>query len=155
MDIIEDLIAYPYRFWLIFGGLLLAAELLGTYGYLLWSGISAIIIGVVTWLVPMDWSWQWVNFAILTLITAVIWWYWLKTRTVSEHSHLNQPNQLLIGQKMVLTEPIVHGIGRINLADGSWRVQCTEDLPAGTEIRITAVESITLIVKPVHSSKHQ
>ncbi|MBK5072344.1 NfeD family protein [Budviciaceae bacterium CWB-B4] len=146
---IQDMAAYPYRFWLIFGGLLLAAELLGTYGYLLWSGVSAIIIGAVTWIVPMDWSWQWVNFAILTMVTAIIWWYWLKTRTVSENQHLNQPDKLLIGRKMVLSSPIINGAGRINLADGSWPVRCSEDLPQGTEIRIVAVESITLIVEAI------
>lgn len=153
MDIIQDLLAYPYRFWLILGGLLLAAELLGTYGYLLWSGVSAIIIGFITWLVPMDWLWQWVSFAFLTLITAVLWWYWLKNRTVSENQTLNQPDKLLIGRRMVLTEPIINGAGRINLADGSWRVQCDKDLPAGTEIRIIAVESITLIVEPVETEQ--
>ncbi|AWH89983.1 NfeD family protein [Limnobaculum parvum] len=145
----QDIMAYPYRFWLILGGLLLAAELLGTYGYLLWSGVSAIIIGAVTWLVPMDWNWQWVNFAILTMVTAIIWWYWLKTRIVSEKHHLNQPNKLLIGKEMVLSAPIVNGAGRINLADGSWPIRCSEDLPQGTKVRIVAVESITLIVEAV------
>ncbi|MDR0807005.1 MAG: NfeD family protein [Enterobacteriaceae bacterium] len=152
MDFVEYLIANPYRFWLILGGLLLAAELLGTCGYLLWSGVSAIIVGAVTWLIPMDWHWQWVNFAILTLITAILWWYWLKNRTVTENQNLNQPNNLLMGKTFILSEPIVNGIGRINLADGSWRVQCEEDLPAGAKIRIIAVESITLIVEAVHQA---
>ena len=31
--------------WLAFGLLLLAAELLGTAGYFLWLGISAILVG--------------------------------------------------------------------------------------------------------------
>lgn len=152
MEIFDDLLTQPYQFWLIFGGVLLAAELLGTYGYLLWSGVSAIIIGAITWLVPMSWGWQWVSFAILTLMVAVLWWYWLKSRAQGEIQHINQPDRLLIGKRMTLTEPIIHGVGRIILADGSWRIQCSQDLPTGTEITIVAVESITLIVEPINSS---
>ena len=35
-----ELIAHPHWFWLTLGGLLLAAEMLGTSGYLLWSGVA-------------------------------------------------------------------------------------------------------------------
>lgn len=151
MTFIEDLLTTPYHFWLILGGLLLAAELLGTYGYLLWSGVSAIAIGFITWLIPMSWGWQWVCFSVLTMVIAVLWWYWLKSRTLTETQHINQPNKLLIGKKFTLAEPIVHGVGRMIIADGSWRIQCSQDLPIGTEIKIVAVESITLIVEPVNT----
>ena len=152
MKLFEDLLTNPYHFWLILGGVLLAAELLGTYGYLLWSGVSAIIIGVITWLIPMSWGWQWACFSVLTMIIAILWWYWLKSRTKSETQHINEPNKLLIGRKFTLAEPIIHGVGRINIADGSWRIQCSQDLPIGAEITIVAVESITLIVEPVNNS---
>lgn len=35
---IELIVAHPHAFWLSLGGLLLAAEMLGGNGYLLWSG---------------------------------------------------------------------------------------------------------------------
>ncbi|KAA1337056.1 NfeD family protein, partial [Escherichia coli] len=38
---IEQIAAQPAWFWLCFGGLLLIAELLGTGGYLLWTGTAA------------------------------------------------------------------------------------------------------------------
>ncbi|WP_425482137.1 NfeD family protein [Budvicia diplopodorum] len=147
----EDLIVNPYHFWLILGGLLLAAELIGAYGYLLWSGVSAIIIGAISWLIPMSWGWQWAGFSALTMVVAILWWYWLKSRAKSETRPINEPNRLLIGKKLTLAEPIVHGVGRIVIADGSWRIQCSQDLPAGAEIRIVAVESITLIVEPTNA----
>ncbi|MDU1458473.1 MAG: NfeD family protein, partial [Klebsiella sp.] len=34
------ILAHPHIFWLSLGGLLLAAEMLGGNGYLLWSGIA-------------------------------------------------------------------------------------------------------------------
>ena len=50
---IELIVAHPHAFWLSLGGLLLAAEMLGTSGYLLWSGMAAVLVGLLVWLVPM------------------------------------------------------------------------------------------------------
>lgn len=55
---IELIVAHPHAFWLSLGGLLLAAEMLGGNGYLLWSGVAAVITGLVVWLLPLDWAWQ-------------------------------------------------------------------------------------------------
>lgn len=42
---IELIVAHPHAFWLSTRGLLLAAEMLGN-GYLLWSGVAAVITGL-------------------------------------------------------------------------------------------------------------
>lgn len=55
---IAMILVHPHIFWLSLGGLLLAAEMLGGNGYLLWSGVAAVITGLVVWLVPLDWAWQ-------------------------------------------------------------------------------------------------
>ena len=43
----ELMVVHPHIFWLSLGGLLLAAEMLGGNGYLLWSGVAAVITGLV------------------------------------------------------------------------------------------------------------
>ncbi|BFO08708.1 hypothetical protein GGER_12180 [Serratia rubidaea] len=49
----------PHWIWLSLGGLLLIAEMLGTGGYLLWSGVAAAIVGTLVWLFPgIGWEWQ-------------------------------------------------------------------------------------------------
>ncbi|STJ17217.1 nodulation efficiency family protein [Escherichia coli] len=82
----ELMVVHPHIFWLSLGGLLLAAEMLGGNGYLLWSGVAAVITGLVVWLVPLGWEWQGVMFAILTLLAAWLWWKWL-SRRVREQKH--------------------------------------------------------------------
>ena len=52
----ELMVVHPHIFWLSLGGLLLAAEMLGGNGYLLWSGVAAVITGLVVWLVPLGWD---------------------------------------------------------------------------------------------------
>ena len=71
---IEMIAGYPHIFWLSLGGLLLAAEMLGGNGYLLWSGVAAVITGILVWLLPVGWEWQGVIFAVLTLLSAWLWY---------------------------------------------------------------------------------
>lgn len=143
----------PHSFWLSLGGLLLAAELLGAGGYLLWSGISALLVGLISWVAPLSWEWLCALFAVLTILTAVLWWYWLRRRNQQPESrpeeNLNQRNRQLIGRRATLQTPIENGYGRVQLGDGSWRVQCERDLPAGTQVEITDVQGVTLIVRPL------
>lgn len=136
-------------FWLSLGGLLLAAEMLGAGGYLLWSGIAALLTGILAWLLPLDWTWQCIAFAVLTVAAALLWWQWLRRRIEKQPPPvLNQRGQQLIGLHTTLTEPLVNGFGRVNIGDSSWRVQAEQDLPVGTVVEIIAVEGITLRVRP-------
>ena len=57
------LFTHAHIFWLTLGGLLLAAEMLGASGYLLWSGVAAVLTGLLVWIVPLGWEWQGVCFA--------------------------------------------------------------------------------------------
>lgn len=138
-------------FWLSLGGLLLAAEMLGAAGYLLWSGVAALLTGILAWLLPLDWAWQCIAFAVLTVIAALLWWQWLRRRLEKQPSPmLNQRGQQLIGLHTTLSEPLVNGFGRVNIGDSSWRVQAEQDLPAGTVVEIIAVEGVTLQVRLYH-----
>ncbi|MFJ5330465.1 NfeD family protein [Pectobacterium versatile] len=136
-------------FWLSLGGLLLAAEMLGASGYMLWSGLSAVLVGLLTWVMPLGWPLQGTIFAILTIVTALLWWYWLRKRTLSRpQSMLNQRGQQLVGLRTTLTDPVINGFGRVNIGDSSWRVKSEQDLPAGTQVEVIAIDGITLHVRP-------
>lgn len=83
---IEWISAHPALFWLCLGGLLLIAEMLGTAGYLLWSGMAALCVSLLAWMLPINWPIQGVLFAILTVISAVLWHLWLKRRKQSKEA---------------------------------------------------------------------
>lgn len=150
---LEQIAANPQWFWISLGGLLLAAEMLGASGYLLWSGVSAVIVGVIVWLLPeLSWEWQGSLFAVMTIAVAYLWWYWLRKRPTATSGSpvLNQRNRQLIGTRATLTEAMHNGLGRINIADGSWRAQANEDLPIGTEVEVVAVEGTTLVIRAIN-----
>lgn len=114
---IELIVAHPHAFWLSLGGLLLAAEMLGGNGYLLWSGVAAVITGLLVWLIPLDWAWQGALFAVLTLVAAWLWWRWLSTRVKAQKpvdAHLNQRGQQIVGKRFTLA-PV------LNRYPSAWR----------------------------------
>ncbi|MCL6327541.1 NfeD family protein [Pectobacterium polaris] len=147
---IELVMENAHWFWLSLGGLLLAAEMLGASGYSLWSGLSAVLVGLLTWVMPLGWPLQGTTFAILTIVTALLWWYWLRKRTLSRpQSMLNQRGQQLVGLRATLTDPVINGFGRVNIGDSSWRVKSEQDLPVGTQVEVIAIDGITLHVRPI------
>jgi Membrane protein implicated in regulation of membrane protease activity len=149
---IEMILAHPHIFWLSLGGLLLAAEMLGGNGYLLWSGIAGVITGLLVWLIPLSWEWQGVIFAVLILLAVWLWSKWL-ARQVKEQkpadSRLNQRGQQLLGQRFILETGLVNGRGHLRIGDSSWPVSASDDLSAGTQVEVVAVVGITLSIKAV------
>lgn len=144
------LFEHAYIFWLSLGGLLLAAEMLGGNGYMLWSGVAAVVTGLLVWLVPFGWELQGVIFAVLTLIAAWLWWLWLSRRVRDQKpadASLNQRGQQLVGRRFILDNALVNGRGHMRVGDSSWPVSAGSDLPAGSKVEVIAVEGITLRVK--------
>lgn len=146
------LFSHPYAFWLSLGGLLLAAEMLGASGYLLWSGVAAVVTGLLVWLLPLGWEWQGICFAVLTVLAALLWWRWLSHRAPSRASAaLNQRGQQLIGQRFELDAPLSNGHGHLRVGDSSWPVVANEDFAVGTKVEVVAIEGIRLRLRRVEN----
>ncbi|MBW5405587.1 NfeD family protein [Morganella morganii] len=147
---IEMIASQAVWFWLCFGGILLILEMLGTGGYLLWSGVAALVVALLTWIMPgLNLEWQGIIFAVMTVICAVLWRNFQRRRQRNDSSSPNQVNNKLIGLRAALLTDTEEGYSRIRLADGSWRVYSRSALPAGTEVEVIAVNGITLTVRAV------
>ena len=144
-----DIIAHPHWFWLTLGGLLLAAEMLGTSGYLLWSGLAAVMVGIIEWFIPFSWTTQGSMFAVLTLVCVFFWYRWIRYREGQQQPNsLNQRGSQMIGMHLTLDTSLINGLGHVRIGDSSWRVQAEQDLVAGTHVEVIAVEGITLRIQP-------
>ncbi len=149
---IEMIMAHPHIFWLSLGGLLLAAEMLGGNGYLLWSGIAGVITGLLIWMLPFSWEWQGTLFAVLTLLAAWLWSRWLRNsvkRQKPADTQLNQRGLQLIGRRLTLDLALENGRGHVRVGDSSWPVIADEDLAAGSKVEVVAVEGITLHIRAI------
>ena len=139
-----------YWDWLGLGTLLLILEVFGAGGYLLWVGIAAASVGVLTFIFPgLDWTWQFLLFGLFSVLSAVLWWRRQRdSLKTSDQPGLNQRGSELLGRQFSLHEPIVAGRGKIKAGDTLWLV-IGPDLPVGTNVRVIGQEGVLLKVEAI------
>ncbi|MGF1764344.1 NfeD family protein [Aliivibrio kagoshimensis] len=137
--------------WLAFGLGLLLLELLGTAGYLLWVGLSAMIVGVCLSLIPMSWQLQWIAFASFSLMATWLWWRYQhnKDRQDDESSLLNKRDLQMIGKTARIEEAVLQGKCRVKIGDTTWTAETNKDLEANTLVKVVKVTGIVLTIEPV------
>jgi membrane protein implicated in regulation of membrane protease activity len=135
--------------WLALGTVLLILEVFGAGGYLLWLGIAAAAVGVITFAVPaLTSAMQLPLFAALSLLTAVYWWR--RQRSVarpSDQPGLNMRGQELVGRTLLVTDAIVDGRGKVKVGDGVWLAR-GPDAEAGSRVQVTGLDGTVLLVVP-------
>lgn len=139
-----------YWHWLVFGVVLLILEMLLPATFFLWSGVSALVVGVVLAIFPsIGWETQFILFGSLSIASIVLWrQYQHKNPTATDRPVLNRRAEQYIGRTLTLETAIDNGIGVVIIDDTRWRVR-GPDLPAGDKVKVTAVEVSHLIVEPV------
>ncbi|WP_122667064.1 NfeD family protein [Pseudomonas viridiflava] len=134
--------------WLGLGTVLLILEVFGAGGYLLWMGVAAAAVGVMTFIIPgMLWTFQFLLFAVTSVLTALYWWR--RQRTVnrpSDQPGLNMRGQELIGRVFVVQDAIVDGRGKIKVGDSVWLAN-GPDTPVGTQVRVIGQDGAILRVE--------
>lgn len=147
----ELLHGWSHWHWLILGCLLLVLELLGTAGLLLWTGLAALLVGLLSWVLPLGTTAQWLLFAVAASVTTFIWWRIQhgKDKADDRQRTLNQRMSRYIGRQTRLLQAVESGSSRIKLDDTVWPVRCDSELPAGALVKVVAADSICLTVEPV------
>jgi len=144
-----DMIVDHYGWWLL-ALALIGAEMIAPGYFLLWIGIAAGLMGVLTWLFPdLPAIPQAVIFGLLSIATCAVYWRFLRpvAEVRDDQPLLNRRGAQLVGQHFVLSEAIVAGRGRVRVGDSDWLAE-GPDLPAGSEVRVVAVSGTTLRVEP-------
>ena len=138
-------------FWWGLALALFALEALVPGAFMLWLGFAAVAAGLVQLLFPeLGLVPQWILFGIFSLLA-----FWLGQRwrarnppRDSDQPLLNRRSAQLMDKVFPLESAISNGRGRIKVGDAFWAVE-GEDAPAGTRVRIIAVEGMTLRVRAI------
>lgn len=139
-----------YGWWLL-ALVLIGAEVIAPGYFMLWIGIAAGVMGVVTFALPaLPALAQAIVFALLAIASCTIYWRFI--RPLAEHRDdqplLNRRGQRMVGRRVVVVEAIVNGRGKVKVGDGAWLAE-GPDLPAGSEVEVVAVDGTQLKVRAI------
>ena len=134
--------------WAAIALLLFAAEAMAPGAFMLWMGFAATVVFVGVLLIPgVPVLAQAAAFILLSFVSIQIYRRWFRSHEPqSDRPHLNQRANALVGHLVPLDQPIVNGRGRVQIADAFWVVE-GDDLPAGTPVRVVAVDGMILKVR--------
>jgi membrane protein implicated in regulation of membrane protease activity len=134
--------------WAAVALLLFAAEALAPGAFMLWMGFAATVVFVAVWVVPgIPILIQAVAFGVLSFISVQVYRTWFRRgERPSDRPLLNRRAEQLVGRVVILDQAIGGGRGRAKIDDAFWVVD-GPDLPAGSAVRIVAVDGMTLKVQ--------
>ena len=81
-----------------------------------------------------------------------LWRRYLPEQKESDQPALNKRGHRYIGQLFTLNQPIVNGVGKLIVADTTWKVT-GPDMSAGTQVTVTRVDGVALHVERVSGNE--
>jgi membrane protein implicated in regulation of membrane protease activity len=142
--------------WLVAAAILFVLELLAPGTFMLWLGLSAMVVGVISLVLSnlgrLDlWPWQYqlIAFALFSLASLPLW------RRVArrverpvDQPFLNRRADAFVGREFTLEKPIVSGHGTVRIDDTVWRLAGPE-CPAGSRVKVVRADAALLVVEPM------
>jgi membrane protein implicated in regulation of membrane protease activity len=133
--------------WLICGLVLMALELLAPGVFLIWLGLAALLVGLLSFGTDPSWQTQILLFAMFAAAAVPLWRRVARNSKAASQSHpfLNKRAEALVCRVFTLEKPILDGTGTIRIDDTVWRVT-GPDTPAGSRVRIVQADGASLTV---------
>ena len=133
--------------WFILAALLLVVEVLAPGMFMMWLGLSAILVGIISTAVDWPWPAQLIAFAVFAIASVPAWRYFArKVEQPTGSPFLNRRADGYVGRVFTLDKPIVDGVGTVRIDDSVWRVS-GPDCPAGSRVKIARADGANLTVE--------
>ena len=133
--------------WFILAAVLFVLEVLAPGMFMLWLGLAAIVIGIVSAVVVLSWQLQLISFGVLAIALVPAWRHFAgKVERPADNPFLNRRAEGFVGRVFTLEKPIIDGAGVVRIGDTIWQVS-GPDCPAGSRVRVAGAEGPKLIVK--------
>ena len=137
----------PHWFWLALGLVLAIGEMLIPGVFLIWLAGSAIVTGLVAWVLPIGMPVQIVLFAGLSLTSVFVGKRYLADNPIEPADpKMNDRGARAVGATVKVTQAIEAGSGRVKLGDSEWLAR-GPDAGVGTRMRVVGADGVILIVE--------
>ena len=135
--------------WLIAAAIFFVLELIAPGAFMLWLGLSAMLIGIISYFVAWPWQYQLVAFAVLSLAWLPLWRRVARrVEKPGDQPFLNRRADAFVGREFTLEKPIVAGSGTVRIDDTIWRL-AGPDVPGGSRVKVVRADAATLVVEAI------
>lgn len=135
--------------WWILALVLIAAELIAPGYFLLWIGIAAGVMGLLTLVLPgLPFLVQALIFGVLAVAACLIYWKFIRPATElrDDQPLLNRKGERMIGRRVLATDVFVNGRGKVKVGDSVWLAEGI-DAQAGEVVEVVGVIGTSLQVR--------
>ena len=133
--------------WFILAALLFLLEVLAPGMFMMWLGLAAILVGIISTAIVWSWQLQLIAFAVFAIVSVPAWRYFArKVEKPADSPFLNRRTEGYVGRVFTLDKPIVDGIGTVRIDDTIWRVR-GPDCPAGSRVKVARADGANLLVE--------
>ena len=145
----EFLLSLTVWHWLIAAAVFFVLELIAPGAFMLWLGISAMLVGVISFFVAWPWQYQLVAFAVFALVSIPLWRRFAgRVEKPVDQPFLNRRADAFVGREFTLEKPIVAGSGTVKIDDTIWRLT-GPDVPGGSRVKVVRAEAAMLVVEVI------
>ena len=140
--------------WIVLGVALIVIEMsTGTF-FMLTLGVSAILVGIIDWMIPISFQMQLLLWIIFSILAIVAWLKWFKDKVISNSG---QSDYRLDTLGVVTEEIKPHHRGKVRfdtpvLGNTEWHATAKIEIPEGTRIKIVEVNGQLIEVNPLEPS---
>ena len=146
--LIDYLVSFGNWDWLILAVIFFVLELLAPGTFMMWLGISALLVGIISLVVDWPWQYQLIAFAVFALASIPLWRRFARrVEKPGDQPFLNRRADAFVGRVFTLEKPIVSGNGTVRIDDTIWRLSGA-DTPAGSRVKVVRADAATLVVEP-------
>jgi hypothetical protein len=143
-------LALVFWHWWVLAIIFLVIELLVPAFFFLWMSVSALVTGIIVWLIPStSTDIQILIFSILSIVSIMVWRVYGKKITIAtDQPLLNRRGSQYVGRTFNLHEAIQNGQGKIKVDDTIWKVY-GEDCDIHSKVKVIASRGTVFDVKKV------
>ncbi len=146
-------ITLGFTHWMIFGMILLIAEIFIPSFTIFWFGLGAMVVAVLIWIAPgLSLSWQLFIWAIASIIFTILWFKLIRPK-MTDRTKAGIAKEAALGESgQVIKSPEGGNRGIIRfstplLGSDEWPFICESQVSAGDRVFVKEVSGNTLIVE--------
>lgn len=138
--------------WVVFGMLLIFAEIFAPAFFLLWFGVSAIIVGLIGYVVDISFTLELFLWGGLSVICLIAWFKWVSPR-MQDRTFSGLSREHLLSQTGTVIEFNVQSLrGKLRFpapisGSDEWMCIGEEGIKPGDRVRVMDISGNHLIIK--------